>query len=191
MADDRLQVMKAGWEVPGDFECEKPEFAEYLDASASYDQRERMGRVYWVMKEDRVVGYIVLAMGSADKEQQPDLGIDAYGPIPALLIARLATDKRYKRKGVGRFMTSYAVRLAKNMASDVGCRVVLANSDPDAVGFYEKTGFVKFKIRAISDSAGIGDGSNKVHHTENGGGGADYVPMYFDIGQKPFHPESI
>ena len=40
-----LQVIKAaGGDAPADFRCKKPEFAEYLDASAAYDQRHRMAR---------------------------------------------------------------------------------------------------------------------------------------------------
>lgn len=100
--------------------------------------------MYWAVHDDNIVGYIMLAMGSAGEERQADLGIDTYGHIPALAIARLATDERYERRGIGRYMTSYAIKFARRMAMDVGCRVVLANSVPDAVEFYEKMGFAKF-----------------------------------------------
>ena len=80
-----LQVIKAaGGGVPADFRCKKPEFAEYLDANAAYDQQHKMGRTYWAVHRNRVVGYMTLAMGSAGKERQVDLSIDTHGPIPAL-----------------------------------------------------------------------------------------------------------
>ena len=64
-----LQIIKAaGGDAPADFRCKKPEFAEYLDASAAYDQRHRMGLIYRVVHMNKIVGYMTLAMGSASEE---------------------------------------------------------------------------------------------------------------------------
>ena len=50
-----LQVTKAaGGDAALDFRCKKPEFAEYLDASAAYDQQHRMGRTYRVVYENKL-----------------------------------------------------------------------------------------------------------------------------------------
>ena len=188
MLRDRPRIVKAGWDVPSYFKCKKPEFTEYLNASAPYDQRKRMGQIYWAMERNKITGYMVLAMGNVDQEKQPDLDIDSYGPVPALLIARLATDERYEGQGVGRLMTSYAVRVARAMASRVGCRAVLANSEPDVVGFYEKVGFVKFKIVSNPSPAGIGGALHDDPGVKNSVDDDGYVPIYFDIGLKPFRP---
>ena len=180
MADSGLDIVKAGmWEVPEDFKCRKPEFAEYLDVDASYDQQHGMGRMYWAVREGKVVGYMMLALGHMGKERQADLGIDTYGPIPALVIARLATDERHERSGIGRRMTSYAVDLAGRMARDAGCRLVLADSDPDAVGFYEKMGFARFAARQPS-----GHGGAVPEPCSGAGGEGGLVPMYFDMGPR-------
>ena len=70
MIDGELDIVKASmWEVPGDFRCRKPEFAEYLDADASYDQQQRMGQMYWAVREDKIVGYMMLAMGHVGEER--------------------------------------------------------------------------------------------------------------------------
>lgn len=177
MADSGLDIVRAGmWEVPGDFRCRKPEFAEYLNADAPYDQQQRMGQMYWAVREGKIVGYMMLAMGHVGKGRQADLGIDTYGPVPALVIARLATDERHERNGIGRRMIYYAVSLAGRMALDAGCRVVLANSDRDAVGFYERMGFIKF---AASPSSGHGETVPKPRSRADGEG--DLVPMYLDL----------
>lgn len=175
-------MVRAGlWDVPPDFRCRKPEFAEYLDVSAAYDQQQRMGRMYWAVHNDDVVGYMMLAMGSVGDERQAELGIDTYGQIPALAIARLATDERHERCGVGRYMASYAIKFARRMAPSVGCRIVLANSAPDAVGFYKKMGFVKFARRPPSGSGDPRNGASKRSvaraNEENG-----LVLMYLDMG---------
>ena len=178
MASSNLVIVKAGmWEVPEDFKCRKPEFAEYLDVAAPYDQQQRMGRMYWAVREGEVVGYMMLALGHMGKERQADLGIDTYGPIPALVIARLATDERHERNGIGRHMVYYAVGLAGRMARDAGCRLVLADSDRDAVGFYEKMGSAKF-----SETPPSGRGGAAAPEPRSGAGGeGGLVPMYFDI----------
>ena len=164
------------WEVPDDFKCRKTEFAECLDVAALYDQQQWMGRMYWAVREGNVVGYMMLAMGHIGKERQANLGIDTYGPVPALVIARLATDERHERSGIGRRMTYYAVNLAGRMAPDVGCSLVLADSDRDAVGFYTKMGFVRFAARP---SSGHGGTATESRNRADGEGGL--VPMYLDL----------
>ena len=184
MARSGLVIVKAGlWDTPPDFRCRKPEFAEYLGVDAAYDQQQRMGQLYWATYNEEIVGYMMLALGHAMWELQSDLGIDTYGHIPALVITRLATDERYERQGVGGYMVSYAADVAGRIAPDVGCRVVLASSVPDAVEFYEKMGFSRFTVQESFDSAR--PGRESIHST---GAGADVeeelVHMYLDMGAR-------
>ena len=109
------------------------------------------------------------------------MGIDTHGPIPAPVITRLATDERYERREIGRYAVSYAVRLARIMAMDAGCRIVLANSEPDAAGFYEAVGFARFGNDRACDPGPIRHGPVE----ETGADGrrdAEYVSMYIDMG---------
>ena len=183
-----LEIIKPGTgDAPRDFRCKKTEFAEYLNAIATYDQQQRMGRAYWAVRESKVVGYTVLAMGSVDKGRQVDLGIDTYGPIPALLITRLATDERYERQGIGSYLISHAYRLATKMARNVGCRIVYANSEPDVVGFYKATGFTRFGDTqspglgaARLASGGRADAAAVAEEEEKDD--PEYIPMYIDLG---------
>ena len=112
---EEILIEKAGWQMPADFRCRKPEFAEYLGASAAYDQQQRMGQLYWAIHDGRVVGYMMLAMDSAGKEAQSLLGIDSYGNIPALLVVSLATDKRHERRGVATCLMSHATKIARRL----------------------------------------------------------------------------
>lgn len=149
MVSSGLDMVKAGlWEVPADFRCRKPEFAEYLDVDAAYDQQQRMGQMYWAIRNGEILGYMMLALGHAVEERQADLGIDTYGNLPALVITRLATDERHERQGIGRQMTSHAIEIAGRMALDAGCRIILANPDRDAAGFYKKNGLRQVPVRA-------------------------------------------
>ena len=182
MTSGRPIITKAGWEMPGGFSCRKSEFVDYLGASAQYDQQQRVGQLYWATSGDDVVGYMALAMGNVDMERQADLGIDTYGPVPSLSIAYLATDKRHEGQGVGRLLVSYAIALARRLALDVGCRAVVANSERDAVGFYEKPKFTRFKPVSPPGSRGFWHWLCKRMDSKGMQRVDNYVPMYFDIG---------
>ena len=106
---------------------------------------------------------MMLAANRLDKDKQKKLGIDSYGHIPALLISLLAVDERYENRGIGSFLVQYAQNLAADVAADMGCRVVLVNSEFDVVEFYKKLKFVE------------------IWRDEN------YVDMYFDIGEAPLN----
>ena len=129
-------------DTTSEFKCSKPEFAEYLAVHAMYDQIHRIGQPYVFDYENKIVGYIVLSMDRLEEKKQV-LDIDTFGNIPALLVGRLATDVRYERRGVGRYMMMWAITRAIKMSREVGCRAVLVNSEPDVVGFYEKLTFKK------------------------------------------------
>lgn len=187
MAYSGLEIVKAvGWEVPADFTCRIAEFAKYLDVNAAYDRRERMGRMYWAMHDERIVGYMMLAMGHVGRERQADLDMDTHGQVPALAITRLAVDKRHERNGVGRYMVSHAVDLAGKMALDAGCRLVLADSEPCAVGFYEKMGFTRFDTGPSLRAGGLGIPSPAQHGTRGECEGGALVTMYVDLGRDKF-----
>lgn len=156
-----IRIKKADGELPCGFECRKQDFADYLVYNAAYDQQKRMGQLYLAIYKGRVVGYMMLAASRLDKDKQKKLGIDSYGHIPALLISLLAVDKRYESQGIGSFMVQYAENLATTTAANIGCRVVLVNSEPDVVGFYKKLKFVEI------------------------GKEGDHFDMYFDLGDVP------
>lgn len=135
----------------GDFDCRDQEFTGHLRANAAYDMKVQMGLTYLARRDKQVAGFMTLAMGHLDKAGQRTLGIGAYGNIPVLAITALATDRRYERRGVGRYMVSSAILLATDMSKRAACRAVYPNADLDAVGFYKK---LKFKPLTRSPDTG-------------------------------------
>jgi len=63
-----------------------------------------------------------------------------YKEYPAIKIARLAVDKKYERRGVGRFLLLVAVGKALKISDEVGCRFITVDSKQGSIGFYEKRG---------------------------------------------------
>ena len=124
-----------------DFRCSNPEFEEYLRVGAFNDQQEQIGKTWVFMYEEKIIGFVTLAMGHVEKNALEDIRIDGYGNIPALLISHLATHVDYERRGVGRHMVRWILINAIESSRSVGCRLVFLQPEEDVVKFYEKMRF--------------------------------------------------
>ncbi|MDP3105447.1 MAG: GNAT family N-acetyltransferase [Candidatus Methanoperedens sp.] len=64
-----------------------------------------------------------------------------YHKFPCIRIARLAVDRRFERRGIGRFLLSVAIGKAISVSNEIGCRYITVDSKPESLGFYEKHNF--------------------------------------------------
>jgi ribosomal protein S18 acetylase RimI-like enzyme len=65
-----------------------------------------------------------------------------YPTYPAVKIARLAVDRRFRRRGLGETLVHFALGIIKTqICPHVGCRFVVVDSKQQAVGFYVSQGF--------------------------------------------------
>jgi predicted N-acetyltransferase YhbS len=63
-------------------------------------------------------------------------------PIPVVVLARLAVDRRVQARGIGAGMLSGALRRVTAAAEQVAVRAVVAHAiDDDAAAFYDRFGF--------------------------------------------------
>ncbi len=94
----------------------------------------------------KVVGYVTLTCSEIDLQNSYEITdcerANQYASLPAVKIARLAVDERYRYNGIGEALVDLAVTLAKDVvATQVGCRFLIADAKPQAVDFYERCGF--------------------------------------------------
>ena len=62
--------------------------------------------------------------------------------LPALEIAEIAIAGEYERKGIGSFIISSVIAIAKDIRENAaGVKYIVACADPAAIGFYKKQGF--------------------------------------------------
>ena len=89
-------------------------------------------------------GYYSLAAGSVAPEKASERvrkGQPGY-PIPVILLARLAVDRRLQGKGVGAALLKDALFRASGAADTIGARALLVHAKDDkARRFYEHFGF--------------------------------------------------
>ncbi len=126
------------------FDCGKPALDLWLKRFALLNQKIDAARTYVVHRSGAVVGYFSLAYGSVAREEAPERiakGL-ARHPIPVILLARLAVDRRERGRGLGAALLKDALRRSERAAEIAGARAVLVHAlDEEARGFYEHFGF--------------------------------------------------
>ncbi len=127
-----------------DFDCGKHiSLTEWLKRFARMNQASGDTRTYVVHRGSTVVGYYSLAPGSISrKDATMRASKSAPEPIPIVLLARLAVDKREQGRGLGTALLKDALQRAYAGAEIIGGRAVLVHAiDPEAATFYRKYGF--------------------------------------------------
>ena len=93
----------------------------------------------------RVVGYYAISTAMEQRVALPNAKLRRGMPeqVPLLLIGRLAVDCAFQGMGIGTELLSDALRRCLAASEIVGARTVVAHAiDADAVGFYQRHGFL-------------------------------------------------
>ena len=142
-AELRLERLHSDHDFSG-FTCGVDELDRWLRRHALASQEMDSARTFVVARDNRVVGYVSLTMGSvqrADAPPQPVRGMPGY-PVGMVLIARLAVDKREQGAGLGTRLFADALRMAVLAGESVAARLVRVDAlDDQAAGFYRRHGF--------------------------------------------------
>jgi len=127
-----------------DFKCDNQDLNEFLQIDAIKYQKERLAVTRLIYLQNALVGYFTLVSDSIEAAaiHSGDGNTEyPYQRYPALKIARLATDSRYQRRGVGRAMLLKTVQIAIDLSGYIGVRIITVDSKPNSVEFYEIFGF--------------------------------------------------
>ncbi len=93
---------------------------------------------------ERVAGYYSLTVGQIDTLEAPERvrrGMGQY-PIPLIILARLAIDLDYQKRGLGFSLLQDAIKRAIPVAENAGIRALLTHPlDAEAEAFYRRFGF--------------------------------------------------
>src|SRR5260221_621747 len=128
-----------------DFDCGREELNRYLLRYAWQNQQASAALTYAGLVGDAVIGYHTLAVGQVTREEAPERltkGL-ARHPVPIMLLARLAVDRRWHRQGVGKALLKDAMQRTLQAADIAGIRAFAVHAkDDEARGFYEKFDFI-------------------------------------------------
>ena len=132
------------------FDCGNTELNSFLHNHAMSFMKRKLCLVHVLMDENIILGFYTLSPFTVDINTFPAKTARKYPktmPLPCWLLGKLAVDKRYQKRGLGRELLMTACeRAAKLSNEDAGgfCIIVDAK-DGKAKDFYIKYGFMAFK----------------------------------------------
>lgn len=128
----------------GDFCCEEDALDNWLHRHARHAEAAGSARTFVTCSDEQVIGYYALAIGQVEPEDATERllkGQPQKQPVPVLVLARLAVDRRHQNRGVGRSLLQNALLRCATVAESVGVRAVVAHANEDANEFYDRFGF--------------------------------------------------
>lgn len=126
-----------------DFDCGEPGLNSWLQIRARANQMTGASRIYLVCRGEQAAAYYALATGGIDLASAPgQYRRNMPDPIPAVVLARLAVDRREQGRGLGRAMLWDAMSRIVLASESIGIALVLVYAlDLDATRFYMRFGF--------------------------------------------------
>jgi predicted N-acetyltransferase YhbS len=128
-----------------EFDCDKPKMDEWLRKYALRNQGLNATRTYVTCEGSVVRGYFSLAPSSVEFKNVParmSEGLSTRYPVPVILLARLAGDKRWRGKRLGESLLFEALQRSLQASQAIAGVAVLVDAlDEQARTFYEKYDF--------------------------------------------------
>jgi GNAT superfamily N-acetyltransferase len=129
-----------------DFDSGAPTLDRWLRAYAGQSQRGDVARTFVTTDSMlKVVAYYTLVAGElehAAASRPVRAGVSRHFPIPVCLIARLAVDRSWQGRGLGRDLLRDATRRALAASRQIGIRALVVDAiHEEAASFYRRHGF--------------------------------------------------
>lgn len=115
------------------FDCGQPALNQFLQRYALNNQRANSAQTYVCCENGAVVGFYSLTVGSVDHLSAPERVVKglARHPVPVMILARLAIDQTFQRRGLGRALLKDALQRTLQAADIAGIRAVLVHAKDD------------------------------------------------------------
>ena len=126
-----------------DFISGETSLDDWLNRRARANQASGASRTYVVCENAKVMGYYALASGALTVETAPGkFRRNMPDPIPVVVLARLAVDRSYQGRGVGRGLFRDGARRVVHAADAIGIRGIAVHAiSEEARKFYIALGF--------------------------------------------------
>jgi GNAT superfamily N-acetyltransferase len=141
------------------FDSGNDQLDHWLKNRALKNELEGASRTYVLCVDEAVVGYYCLANGAVGqatatgrvRRNMPD-------PIPVMVIGRLAVDRRWQGKGIGKALIRDAILRTLQAAEIAGIRAILVHAiSEDAKQFYQKCGFTASPVDPMTLMVKVND----------------------------------
>ncbi|MEZ2235072.1 GNAT family N-acetyltransferase [Microcoleus sp.] len=146
------------------FNSDNNELNEWLKRHALKNELEGASRTYVVCAGQVVIAYYCLANGAlAQTTATGRVRRNMPDPIPVIVIGRLAVDRHWQGKGIGRALLRDAILRTLQAAEIAGIRAILVHAiSEEAKQFYEKCGFTASPIDPMTLMVTVNDARNEL-----------------------------
>lgn len=140
------------------------ELNEWLKRRALKNELEGASRTYVVCAGKVVIAYYCLANGAlAQTTATGRVRRNMPNPIPVIVIGRLAVDRHWQGKCIGRALLRDAILRTLQAAEIAGIRAILVHAiSEEAKQFYEKCGFSASPIDPMTLMVTVNDARNEL-----------------------------
>lgn len=134
--DDRVSGLSLG-------DAEYAPLKLYLRRHAKAYHAQNAAKTYvFAGTNSCIVGYITLVCSKIEIGAPDDIDDYRHPDFPAIKIARLAVDKRFRGNDLGTQLVDWAIAIAtKIIMPNVGCRFLAVDAKKSSIPFYERCGF--------------------------------------------------
>jgi predicted N-acetyltransferase YhbS len=112
------------------FDRGEPRLDDWLHRYAGQNRRRDAAATWVIANADAmVVAYASVAMTGIDRSAAPDLLAKASpDPVPALLLGRLAVDRRYANLGIGTALVAHVLAASVELNAKAACPAVVVTA---------------------------------------------------------------
>jgi GNAT superfamily N-acetyltransferase len=139
------------------FDCGRSSLNSFLKYNARDDAARFAGGTFvGVLPSDPgvIAGFYTLVYSQIDVDGLPEgvaKRLPRYSKLPAILLGRLAIDKKFQGNGYGKFLMIDAMRASLDLARRGGGVVLLVDAiDENAAKFYESFDFKRFQDKPLN-----------------------------------------
>jgi GNAT superfamily N-acetyltransferase len=126
------------------FDCGSEALNRYLARNALGNQLANAAQSYVCLSGEDVAGFMTLATGSIEHGAVPERlrkGL-ARHPVPVMVLARLAVDRNWQRRGIAASLIKEAMLRTLQVSGIAGVRALVVHAKSDeARMFYRRFGF--------------------------------------------------
>lgn len=148
----RIEKLHADHAV-AEFDCGVEALNRFIRDYALRNQRADSAQTYVATVGGSVTGFHSLTVGNVLFQDAPERlakGLPRH-PVPVMIIARLAIDRRFHGRGLGAGLLLDALRRTKSVSEIAGVRGVVVHAKDDAVkAFYQRFGFTEFPQKPLT-----------------------------------------
>ncbi len=132
----------------GGFSCGTEVLDDFIRRYAKQQERRQQSATTLALVAGDIAGFVTCLPGAVDSHRLSSVltGLPRQ-PVPVLVLARMATDTRFKGMRVGStLLGSVVLPNADQLARSLGCVGIRVDAKAAAIAFYARYGFVSLEM---------------------------------------------